>query len=153
MRRMMLLLGGIAGAALLVTQAQAHPHGGGPPPMGDGAIRAVMAMLHDGDLSDAQHDQVRDRLKTERAAADTTFEALHDANEQLAAQLLGSTPPDEAALRASIDKIAGLRATLLDQQVATALAVRGMLSADQLAAAAAAPPPADHPCDHHPPTP
>jgi hypothetical protein len=44
-------------------------------------------------------------------------------------------------LRASLDKIASLRASLLDQQVATALTVRGMLSADQLAAAAAAPPP------------
>jgi len=145
------LVGGIAGAALLVAQAQAHP-GGGRPPMGDGAIRAVMAMLHSGALSDEQHDAVKDRLKTERAAAETNLDALKDANEQLTAQLLGGTPPDEATLRASLDKIASLRASLLDQQVATALTVRGMLSADQLAAAAAAPPP-ERPCGHHPPTP
>jgi hypothetical protein len=78
--------------------------------------------------------------------------ALKDANEQLTAQILGNAPPDEATLRASLDKIASLRASLLDQQVATALTVRGMLSADQLAAAAAAPPP-ERPCGHHPPTP
>jgi hypothetical protein len=147
----MMVLGGIAGAALLVAQAQAHPRGG-PPPMGDGAIRAVMAMLHSGELSDPQHDAVKDRLKTERDAAETTFDALKDANEQLSAQILGISPAVEATLRASLDKIASLRATLLDQQVATALAVRGMLSADQLAAAAAAPPP-ERPCDHHPQTP
>ena len=152
MRRTMMVLGGIAGAALLVAQAQAHPRGGGPPPMGDGAIRAVMAMLHNGALSDEVHDAVKDRLKTERAAAETNLDALKDANEQLTAQLLGGTPPDEATLRASLDKIASLRASLLDQQVATALTVRGMLSADQLAAAAAAPP-LERPCGHHPPTP
>lgn len=148
MRRIFPVLGAFAGAALLVTQAQAHPRGG-PPPMGDGAIRAVMAMLHDGDLSDELHDQVRDRLKAERADAEATIDELHAANEQLTAQLLSSTPPDEATLRASLDKIAALRATLLDKQVGTALAVRGLLSPDQLAAAAAAPPP-DHACKDHP---
>jgi Spy/CpxP family protein refolding chaperone len=132
----------------MVAQAQAHPPGG-PPPMGDGAIRAVMAMLHSGGLSDEQHDQVRDRLKAERATAESTIDELRAANEQLTAQLLAPTAPDEAALRASLDKVATLRSALLDQQVTTALAVRGMLSADQLAAAAAAPPP-DHACSKHP---
>ena len=126
MRPMILTLGGIAGVALLVAQAQAHPPGG-PPPMGDGAIRAVMAMLHSGGLSDE----------------------LRAANEQLTAQLLAPTAPDEATLRASLDKVATLRSALLDQQATTALAVRAMLSADQLAAAAAAPPP-DHTCSAHP---
>ncbi|HSP99813.1 MAG TPA: periplasmic heavy metal sensor [Candidatus Dormibacteraeota bacterium] len=148
MRRTILTLGGIAGVALMVTQAQAHPPGG-PPPMGDGAIRAVMAMLHGGGLSDEQHDQVRSRLKTDRAAAETTIDELRAANEQLTAQLLATTAPDEATLRAALDRVATLRSTLLDQQVATALAVRGMLSADQVAAAAAAPPP-DHACSAHP---
>jgi Spy/CpxP family protein refolding chaperone len=148
MRATILALGGLAGVALMVAQAQAHPRGG-PPPMGDGAIRAVMAMLHSGGLSDEQHDQVHARLETERATAQGTIDELRAANEQLTAQLLASTAPDEATLRASLDKIAGLRSTLLDQQVETALAVRGMLSADQLAAAAAAPPP-DHACSAHP---
>ncbi|HSQ00053.1 MAG TPA: hypothetical protein VL049_22745, partial [Candidatus Dormibacteraeota bacterium] len=74
---------------------------------------------------------------------------LRAANEQLTAQLLATTAPDEATLRAALDRVATLRSTLLDQQVETALAVRGMLSADQLAAAAAAPPP-DHACSAHP---
>ena len=117
--------------------------------MGDGAIRAVMAMLHSGGLSDEQHDQVRERLKTERASAETTIDQLRAANEELTAQLLGSTAPDEASLRAALDKIATLRSALLDQQVQAAVTVRGMLSADQLAAAAAAPPP-DLACSAHP---
>lgn len=147
MRRPMLTLAGFAGAALLAAQVQARPPG--PPPVGDGAMRAVMAMLHGGDLSGEQRDQVRSRLDAERDGTEPTRDALREANEQLTAQLLGDDPPDEAALRAALDKIATLRASLLDTQVQTALTVRGMLSADQLAAAAADPPP-DHDCRDRP---
>ncbi|MBX3023904.1 periplasmic heavy metal sensor [bacterium] len=147
MRRTMWALGGIAGAALVVAQAQARPPG--PPPMGDGAMRAVMQMLHDGDLTDAQHDQVRAQMKTERASAEGTIDQLRAANDELTAALLASTAPDEATLRASLDKIAALRSALLDQQVQNALTIRGLLSADQLAAAAAAPAP-DADCTKHP---
>ena len=146
MRRRILVLAGIAGAALIAVQAQARRHG--PPPLGGGATRAVMAMLHGGDLSEAQHEQVRARLDTERDGAKATRGELRAANEQLTAQLLAATPPDEAALRASLETIETLRSTLLDQEVQTALAVRGMLSAEQLAAAATDAPP-DGDCRHH----
>jgi Spy/CpxP family protein refolding chaperone len=146
MRRRILVFAGIAGAALIAVQAQARRHG--PPPLGGGAARAVMAMLHGGDLSEAQHEQVRARLDSGREGAKATRDELRAANQQLTAQLLAATPPDEAALRAALEKIETLRATLLDQQVETALAVRGMLSAEQLAAAAAATPPARE-CRHH----
>jgi Spy/CpxP family protein refolding chaperone len=150
MRRRILVLGGLAGAMVLVAQAQARPPG--PPPMADGAMRAVMAMTHGAGLTDAQHDQVRATLKAARTDVEASIDALRDANEQLTAQLLDSTPPDEAALRASLDKIASLRASLLEHQVQTALTVRGMLSAEQLAAAAADTPPAGG-CHDHPPGP
>lgn len=143
MRRTVLALTGIAGAALLAAQVQARPPG--PPPFGDGARRAVMAMLHGGDLTPAQRDAARAKLDAERDDADATLDALRAANEQLTTQLLGGDPPDEAALRAALDQIATLRAALMDKQVQTALAVRGMLSADQLAAAATDAPP-DHDC-------
>lgn len=146
MRQRLLVLAGIAGAALIAVQAQARRHG--PPPMGGGATRAVMAMLHGGDLSDAQEDQVRARLDAERDEHKATRDELRAANDQLTAQLLSATPPDEAALRTSLEKIAALRSTVLDQEVQTALAVRGLLSAEQLAAAATDTPP-DGECRHH----
>jgi len=147
MRRTVLALAGIVGAAVAAAQVQARPPG--PPPFGDGAMRAVRAMLHGGDLTDAQRNQARTRIDTERDAVEPTLDALRDANEQLTAQLLGDDPPDEAALRAALDRIATLRAALLEAQVQTALAVRGLLSADQLAAAAADPP-TDHECRGRP---
>lgn len=147
MRRTILALGGIAGAALLVAQAQARPPG--PPPMGDGAMRAVMQMLHDGDLSDAQHEQAREQMKAGHDSAESTLDQLRAANDELTAALLGSTPPDDATLRAALDRIATLRSALVDQQVQTALTIRGLLSAEQLAAAAAAPAP-DRDCTKHP---
>lgn len=147
MRRTIWALGGLAGAALMVAPAQARPPG--PPPLGDGAMRAVMQMLHDGDLTDGQHDEVRARMKTERANAENTIDQLRAANDELTSALLGSAPPDEATLRAALDRIATLRAALLEQQVQTALTIRGLLSADQLAAAAAAPAP-DAACTKHP---
>ena len=54
MRRTMMALAGLVGAAAVAMPVWARPHGRphGPPPCGDGAMRAVMAMLHGGDLSD-----------------------------------------------------------------------------------------------------
>ena len=145
MRRTMMALAGVVGAAAVAMPVWARSHGRppGPPPCGDGAMRAVMAMLHGGDLSDDQHDQARARLDADRSSVEATMDALRDANEQLTAQLLASDAPDATALQATLDRIATLRAALLDQQVQTALALRGLLSADQLAAAAADTPP-DH---------
>ena len=153
MRRTLLAVAGVAGMALLVAQAEARPgRGGHHPPFGDGAMKAVMAMMRGGELSEAQRDQARDRIDAERDAAQATREALRDANAQLAAQLLGSTAPDEAALRASLERIDSLRGQLLDQHVETALSVRALLSADQLAAAASHAP-SDGECDGPPPPP
>lgn len=153
MRRTLLAVAGIAGVALLVAQAEARPgRGGHHPPFGDGAMKAVMAMMRGGELSEAQRDLARDRIDAERDAAQATREALRDANAQLAAQLLGSTAPDEAALRASLERIDTLRGQLLEQHVETALSVRALLNADQLAAAASHAP-ADGDCDGPPPPP
>jgi len=152
MRRTLLAVAGVAGVALLVAQAEARPgRGGHHPPFGDGAMKAVMAMMRGGDLSDAQRDQIRDRLDAERESAQATREALREANAQLAGQLLGGTAPDEATLRAALERIETLRAQLIEQHVETALSVRTLLSAEQLAAASHAP--SDGECDGPPPPP
>ena len=153
MRRTLLAVAGVAGVALLVAQAEARPgRGGHHPPFGDGAMKAVMAMMRGGDLSDAQRDQIRERLDAERESAQATREALREANAQLASQLLGGTAPDEATLRAALERIETLRAQLIEQHVETALSVRTLLSAEQLAAAASHAP-SDGECDGPPPPP
>ena len=134
MTRTTTLFTGLAAAALLAAPAIARPHG--PPPFhGDGAMRAIGAMLHGGELSDAQRSEARQRLDISREAAEPTMEALREANEALTALLLGSETPSDDALRSAIERITTLRDQLLDNQVDAALTLRGLLSSEQLAAA------------------
>lgn len=153
MRRILLAVAGIAGAAMLVVQAEARPgRGGHHPPFGNGAMKAVMAMMRGGDLGEAQRDQARDRIDAGRESAQPTRTALRQANADLATLILGSTAPDGAALRDSIARINTLHGELLEQHVETALAVRTLLSPEQLAAAASHAP-SEGDCDGPPPRP
>lgn len=130
---------GIVALGLLAAPAIARPHGkkGGH----DGARRAIGAMLHGAELTDAQREQVRALLEERRGATADTRAALRAANEELQALLLSADPPADDQVRAVSERVAALRAELFAAQIETALAVRGLLTPEQLAAAGTHEPP------------
>ncbi|MDX2166093.1 MAG: periplasmic heavy metal sensor [Deltaproteobacteria bacterium] len=128
-------------AALLATAATAQMGVGGPPgppPFMDGGAGRVLALLMRPDqLSDSQEAQVKDIMDNDRASLHALMDKLRDANEQLGQALLASQAPTAESLAALGEQIGELRAQMVAQQVQTALAVRGVLSAEQIAEAAA----------------
>jgi len=127
-------------AVLLSTGvAYARPGGGGGPMDGamgaDGGMMLPM-LLHKLDLTDAQRQQVRGILAAHRAAFQSLFPQLRDAQQALEAKLLGTTPVQLADLAPQIQKVADLRKKVMEEGVAVALQVRGVLTPDQLGHAA-----------------
>ena len=126
-------------AVLLSTgTALARPGGGGGPFGGGGADAGMMLPLLLGklDLTDAQHQQVRAILTAHRTAFQSLFSQLRDAQQALEAKLLSADPVQAADLAPQIQRVADLRKQILEQGVAIALEVRGVLTPPQLAHAA-----------------
>ena len=130
-------------AALLATAAWAQPghfEMAGPPPpmmMDSGAGRVLALLLRPDGLSDAQEAQVHDIMEGDREAAHAVMDKLRDANEALSQALLASEAPSAESLATLGEQIGTLREQLVAQQVQTALAVRAVLTPEQLAEAAA----------------
>jgi Spy/CpxP family protein refolding chaperone len=132
----------LAGGAVLVATAAAAQMGRfelpAPPPfMDSGAGRVLMMLMRPDGLSDAQEAQVKDIMDTDRAAAHALIDKLRDANEALSQALLAGDAPTAESLATLGDQIGDLRAQMVAQQVQTALAVRGVLTPEQIADAAA----------------
>jgi protein CpxP len=109
-----------------------------PPPFMDSGVGRVLALLMQPTmLSDSQETQVKDIMESDSGAARALMDKLRDANEQLSQALLASETPSPDSLAALGDRIGELRAQLVAHQVQTALAVREVLTPEQLAAAAA----------------
>jgi Spy/CpxP family protein refolding chaperone len=119
------------------TLAQPPFHGGPPPMMDSGAGRVLGLMLHTDDLSDAQQQQVDAIMSSDRTAVHDTLDQLKAANESLASALLADAAPTADSLASLTDQIGTLRSALASQQLQTALAVRALLTPEQVAAAAA----------------
>jgi len=136
----------LAAIGLTVPTARAQPAGGMPgmgrhhhPPMlGGGAGRLIPLLLRSADLTADQEAQAHQILEAGRPAMKDLFTQLRQANDDLASLLLGSQDVQTDAVAAEQAVIAQLQQQLAQQETDTVLAIRALLSPDQLAKANAA---------------
>jgi Spy/CpxP family protein refolding chaperone len=112
-----------------------------PPPMmrgmpggGDAPGMVIPLMLHGANLTPQQHEQVKALMTANRETLHALFAQLTSANDALATRLVGPGPVDAAALKNEIDRVAQARQKLMEQGLTVALALRGVLTPEQLAA-------------------
>lgn len=125
------------------------PPGAGPPPLrgmrsamrslggdfmlNEGPGMMLPLMLRHADLTPDQDKRVREIMEADRERLRALFSQLEAANYALAAKLTAAGPVDAAALKSDVEHVAHLRQDLMDQGLKTALAVRAVLTPDQLA--------------------
>ena len=109
---------------------------GGDFMLGDGPGLMLPLMLHHADLTAEQEQRVRELMDADRERLHALFGELESANDALAAKLTAPGPLDAAALQPEVERVARLRRELMDQGLKTAIAVRAVLSPEQLAKAA-----------------
>ena len=131
----------LAGICAVSVQAQPGPPGMGHhhgPMMGGGPGRLIPLLLHATDLTSDQETQAHQILDAGHPAAEQIFTQLHQANKDLANLLLGQAVPAADAVAAQQAQIAQLQQQLAQQETSTVLALRAILTPDQLAKALAA---------------
>jgi len=110
---------------------------GGPPMgrMGHGDSPAMMLhmILKNAGLTPDQQTQVRKIMEDDHHQLHALFTQLQAANSQLADKLFGPGAVQAADLTPQVQKVTQLRQQLMEQGVKTALAVRAVLTPDQLA--------------------
>jgi len=128
----------------LDVMAPAPPPGGpppggppGPPPMmafgGEGPGPLLPLILHQAKLSPEQHEKVKKILDADREQLRSLFAQLERANQQLSGKLFATQDVKLADLMPEIDRTSELRRQLMEQGVKTTLAVRAVLTPEQLA--------------------
>ena len=144
---LLLLITGFVGSA--PRPACAEPPPGGPPPgmrglrmgggdgpFGDGPGMMVPLMLRHANLTADQQQRVREILEGDRERLHRLFSELDAANDALASKVVAPGTVDPAALKPEIERVARLRQDLMEQGLRTALAVRAVLTPEQLDKAA-----------------
>ena len=131
-RRM--LLTGFALLLLGTAAAIAQPMGA---PMGrmmhdDGPGMMLRMVLRQANLTADQQNQVRKIMDADHQQLRTLLTQLQAANGQLASKLFAPGAVQSADLTPLIQKITQLRQQLMEQGVKTALAIRAVLTPDQL---------------------
>jgi Spy/CpxP family protein refolding chaperone len=106
---------------------------GGDPLLGEGPGLMLPLMLRHAGLTPEQEQHVHEIMDADRERLHTLFGELEAANDALAAKLTAPGPLDAAALQPDVERVARLRRELMDQGLKTALAVRGVLTPEQLA--------------------
>jgi len=141
----------LAAVAALISSAtaplQAQPMGGppmgGPPmmggphmgrmmPPGDSPAMLLPMVLKQADLTPDQHSQVRKIMDADHQSLRALFARLQTANQQLADKLFSPGNLQPADLTPLVQHITELRQQLMQQGVKTALAVRAVLTPEQL---------------------
>lgn len=137
-----IFLSGWLWAILVSTPLLAQPMGGPPmggPPMGhmmrggDNPAMMLHMMLRQADLTPDQQAQVRKIMDADHQSLRTQFTQLQAANKELADKLFAPGTVQAADLTPQIQHITQLRQQLMEQGVKTALAVRAVLTPQQLA--------------------
>lgn len=116
------------------------PPRGGPPMMrgggpdgGDAFGMVIPLMMRSANLSRDQRQQVNALMRTNRARLETLLGELRGANETLADRLIGGAAVDAAALQPDVERVARARQALMQHGIETALALRAVLTPEQLA--------------------
>ena len=145
----------VAGLAMVMLAATVWAQSDAPTPgctgkMGGehhhrGGGRLVHLLLHATDLTPEQQVQAKAILEAKRPAMKDQLTQLRRAKSDLAILLLGVQPPPPAAIAAQQEKIAQIHQQMAQRRANTVLAIRAILTPDQLAKALAAKdqPPAD----------
>jgi Spy/CpxP family protein refolding chaperone len=124
-------------AAPLVAQPMGGPPMGGPPMggmmHGDSPAMMLRMVLKQADLTPDQQNQVRKIMEAEHQNLRALFTQLNTANNQLADKLFGPGTVQAADLTPQVQQITQLRQQLMEQGVKTALAIRAVLTPQQLA--------------------
>jgi Spy/CpxP family protein refolding chaperone len=105
---------------------------------GGGPGRLIHLLLRSTDLTPDQETQAHQILDAGRVAVQDLFTQLHQADNDLANLLLGAQEVQPAALAAQQALIAQLHQQLAQHEATTVLAIRAILTPDQLAKANAA---------------
>jgi Spy/CpxP family protein refolding chaperone len=114
------------------------PHG--PPPMmrgmpgggGDAPGMVIPLMLRGSNLDAEQRSKVQALMRANRAQLRTLFDQLDSANDALASRLVGPGSVDAEALKPDVERVARARQALMEHGLTIALALRGILTPEQL---------------------
>jgi Spy/CpxP family protein refolding chaperone len=100
--------------------------------MGDGPVLAVFPLLRFGDLTAEQQSRVRQIAAADSIAMRALFDQLAESNNQLAHTLL--MPGDTQAQDANriVKRLAQLRLQLMQKELRTVMAIRSVLTKEQL---------------------
>lgn len=137
MGKFTLILTGMLLATLSAAPLRAQPMG---PPMGghmmhggDSPAMMLHLVLKQADLTPDQQAQVRKIMDAEHQNLRTLFAQLQAANNQLADKLFAPGAVQATDLTPQVQQITQLREQLMQQGVKTALAIRAVLTPQQLA--------------------
>jgi len=101
--------------------------------MGEGGGFMLPLVLHRANLTPEQHEKVRKILESDRQDLQKLFSSLGKANDELSKKLFAPGDVALGDLQSQLDEIAGLRRQLMEQGIKTALAIRMVLTPEQLA--------------------
>jgi len=142
MTKSKILLSTLLLVSLGSTPLRAQPMGGPPmggPPMGhmmrggDNPAMMLHMMLKQANLTSDQQAQVRKIMDADHQSLRTLFTQLQTANKALADKLFAPGTVQAADLTPQVQQVTQLRQQLMEQGVKTALAVRAVLTPQQLA--------------------
>lgn len=110
-----------------------HHHGGRHMLGGEGPGLMVPMMLRHASLTPEQNEKVRKILGTDRQTLRKLFTELQRANDRLSEKLFapGDLKPEDLAPQ--VEEVSKIRRQLMEQGVKTTLAIRSVLTADQIA--------------------
>jgi Spy/CpxP family protein refolding chaperone len=124
-------------AALAAAPVKAEPMGPpgmAPPRMhGDSPAMMLHMILRQADLTPEQQDRVHEIMESDHQTLRTLFQQLQDANDQLGDKLFAPGTVQLADLMPQVQQITQLRQQLMEQGIKTALAIRAVLTPQQLA--------------------
>ena len=93
-------------------------------------------LLHRLNLTDAQRTQIQTILSQERESAGTLYQQLHSDKAALSEKFFAPGALQSADLEPQVQQLAAVQQQLLEQRIKTAVAIRNVLSAEQLSQAA-----------------
>ena len=125
----------LAVAAVTAGSATAQPGrwGGGPPGGGGGVLPLL---LRSANLTPEQDTKIKEMVATRRAAMRTLMQQMRDAEDELAGKLLAPGTVQLADVQPQLQRIAQLRDQQLRESTQAALAIRALLTQEQIARAA-----------------
>ncbi len=108
----------------------------GPLMMGEGSGMMLPLVLKHAHLKPEQSDQVRKIMDANHQTLHAMFNQLQAANDQLASKLFAPGTVQAADLEPDVRHLTQLRQQLMEQGLKTALAIRAVLTPEQLATVA-----------------